>query len=729
MKTLGWQPQRFFGSGECCTWHTNQRVTNRMLCRTYQPSHQEKYIGAIMSNADAGTQELVAAEFGAGSARNFGESPGDPYQPGDHDRASSNEHDQYLPEVVFDGKVDHPHHTDDDLDYSDIDLQLPAAVVIPASREPPQSPPCAAAAGKPRSLLGRVADVLRGISSVLPGVQPQSSKRKQSAMQTAITNGISPAEARLQAQTPDSLSARLSGALSGILRTLTGQQKLGESRSLTMAGNSSPLQGRHSMPQVGKAHHLLVEQREVSATSMHSLGGRSSTGSAASRRRGFLVHPSSASTSEVGPRRLSSSEGRQRGFPLLVQHSSGSSHELPIHSIASSEGRHRGIALTVQHSSSSSSKRELPRGSVASSERRSRGTPIHVQYDDTSTVDEGYSEGVKDRRVVGSGANPQRGKAITVQHGNADTTDLHTCSRSLASSEKKRRGVCVDVQRSSGSTRATDAAVIAASHGSLSSSSRRHHALTVQRSTDSVRSAEHRTVGGLRSVSSAQGLNRRVLLNGDKGMPAMAGSIGSKQSGLTFRGLGSRVLVQKDGGNDGDLEKTKSVGSRPSTLGFWNSMSNREVQGSSLSVVDANYDTLARSVHSSRSSNMSSRNRCAVSIQNGNTARRAVLIVQHSHPSVAAQEMDPHWLKRSTTASSKAPSSTASRRSDIMQVGRTDSVTREDLRYQRSIEAAGSSAGSSTASSRRGRPLAVKRGLNQSRRNYGLLVQISTDSV
>ena len=623
---------------------------------------------------------------------------------------------------------------DDDSEDPPEDEVLPAAVVLgdTAAHSPSES----ARSMRP---LRAAASMLRSLAHALSG--DRTPTRQRSKLQTAIINGQSPADARAEAQRSGSIPARLTRVLSstssGLLSAASSLTSLLQLRrggsqgsgGLQISAHRSTLQGKHAVARSGRAHTLLVQQDSSlgGSITMHSLDS-----SAPSRgRRSLLVQPSSASASAD---RAMSRERR----PTFEQHAVDDTEHIEA-SMSSARVRNAGrrghSILAVQRSTDSTnsitgraasqhSGRDWlmqPGGHVQSAvgasnsgQKRRRGA-IYVQRSSASS---------SELAVGPAGGETPAHLAMHSPHDDA----AHLRGKAFGAGVPWRGRALLAVQHST----ATDGSNIAATASTASSARRRGALLSVQRSSDSVVSADSTVQGSAarrrpQLLVQQSDVERVASLQHSRSSASAAGS-------LDFWGFASRLM----GHQSQDIETSWSTSSASSRArGTW------LVQSRSESVTTADR---AASLGSQPSS-INSR-RSVTSVHSGRSAKRAVLIVQSSSPSTSGST--PHWLSRGQgapgsrrpqllqlarstsnlsaesgalrSASSSIASSSASRRTSLLQVSQSDSIAPAGSAAAHVITA-------KAGSLRRQRMLVAKPGMGRSRRNYGCLVQTSSDSV
>lgn len=637
--------------------------------------------------------------------------------------------------VAEDGQLESTNTLPAEEEFSD--KVLPAAVILDAagSRR--------AASGVPGHPVHTAASILRALARVLSGDSSASSPaRQRTTLQAAIINGQSPADAQGEAVRSRSLPVRVSRAVSsataglisaasslagGVLR-MRRTASHGESVAQVSA-HRSPLQGKQAMGGGARMRNVLVQQ----SSSVDASGSIGSTGSRASSRtwRSLLVQPSSAS--------VSADRGVSCSQPAFEQHVAADAEQLPPGSMhAQGSGRRRRTIVAVQRSADST-------GSIAGSiSSRQSGRAWLMQ-----------PNGDKDGAARTSSTGSQRRRAaIYVQRSSASSSGLsgdqssaslqgvateesapHLRGKIYGAGSPRRQRTVLAVQQST----ASDGRDVSAVPSSASAARRRGLVLDVQRSSDSVSSADASDAGSARRrpqlLVQQSEAERAAVLQHSRSSESAAGTLG-------FWDFASRLM----GYPSTDALETGSTMSSASSR----SRSALVVQSSSASVTAADR---AASIGSQPPS--TSGRRSVTSVHSGRSAKRAVLIVQSSSPSTS--DSSARWLSRGRgsssvsrssasggrrpqllqigrsasilssdsdllRAASSRASSVGSRRGDLVQVARSDSVTQADAAQARGLTAQG-------RRSHRQRPLVAKPGMGRSRRNYGFLVQTSSDSV
>jgi hypothetical protein len=651
-----------------------------------------------------------------------------------------------------------------DSEEDDSGAALAAAVIVPAPADPPYS----SEAPKRTGLRGGIASMLRSLSGRASSAK--SAEAPPSSLQMAITNGLSPAEAKMQAQQSRSVPSCALHAISTVLRSISNVVRAKpEMRSAPLATASplqrSPLQGAeaaqraHGTPaQIAAASRkasrkLQVEMRDTSANALDTLADMLHPAGSSGRTRGLLMQADSASSRSSGSLRSGS---RRRGAGIMMQHGGDDSHcDAPRQSsIASSAsgGRKRGLAvMTVQ--SSDARDALAPSASQSASGGRRRGVSVVSMH----SGDAEASAASPAVHLAGDGCR-RKIEVQAVQSGDAEDSSASPAIRA-ASGAGRRWGFMVGVQRSldePGHTSSADLQRGGSRASGISSGGRRRGASIVMQSYSeasdgaptgaagralSIGSSAVPRRGSLQLVREGSGATAGGPRRGRAGIvvqqdmsAAREGGIGSARSGGHRHGHAVEMQPSTDSvrladGEGASSDDADASGAKSSGSGLWgfasrlvsvpSSSASRKAssvlssigqllgQGSTAGAADTVAASKLQGPRASRTVTASAPQRDMQCVRDGRAhARRKILVVQSSSEQAAKQDMAHVQWLKRPMSAPPA--------GHVAAAPEGDAPSRQRSRYR--------SAGSASAA-RRAPPLALKRGMGGSRRNVGIVMQ------
>jgi hypothetical protein len=567
---------------------------------------------------------------------------------------------------------------------------LPVAVIF--DQEPQHEENGRSTGGRPSNVAQNMAELLRRASKALTNDTPGLASNC-SLLQGAIAQGQSPAEALLHAQQSQGLSSQASHAVSAVLKSLASSRSTAGPSPLHSIGSpvmSSPLQGKHLalVNRTGSSQGLKSRWSEGFARALGlSRGSKAgakdarradstaqgysiqAVGTSPSKRRratrGIWAMHSSDNGGVSGPH--SSSSNASRSWLLRLKSTPGQGPSKGVVRVGSGAKK----ALFIQPS-------EIENAGVGAAAGSIAHRNIQQQLQFTASPLQSRS------RVVGAGL-PSRGAQRTVQQGQPgeEARFARLNIQSSFQGEGHRRGANFAIQFRSNSVEAADLANLRAKSGSTTWK------------PDTMQSEVSSRNGGKRAplVMQASG--------SDYAGTQAPQSQASAASTLGFWAFASRLW-------DPPPPDMQPAPSTASSLGFWALGSQLfghhksvEVQPQASSAAHQKRARIQMQRQGSQGVNTGAAalniRPATPSVHGGRGAKRPVLIVQSGDPSAVEQS---YLLSRaSVSRRSSSSSSRASRRGDILQVGRSGSVIAAD---STSMQLSGSgSTGSSSRSRRR----------------------------
>jgi hypothetical protein len=510
---------------------------------------------------------------------------------------------------------------------------LPAALIL-------EHEPYHTEHDQPIHVAQNMADLLRMCSRALSKEAPGVPSHHSSLLQGAITNGQSPAEALLQAQQHHSPlqgrrydQASIGPSHTGRFQNLKSKLTEGLARALGLSHEDKAAKrhqgvrvpGSGSLAEENKISHGKgenIQRMETSAsTKLHATHGsfawRAKGSSPRAGKNRIIRATSSTANGSLSRGPMSIGSGKKKFIFIQPSPDAGSTS-------AESAADHRGIQRELQ----------------------GPGSPLQISS-----------------RIAGAG-QPRRGTQLaakmSVPVSQAPSTLFHAHSR-LQGSEALRRGGNLMVLGRSNSVEAADAAA--------------HH-------------TSSRHPSNMRPDTSRRSLRHAPLVIQASGLD-YAGSQGPESEASAASTLGFWAFASHLRG-DPQPHEAQPIPSTASSIGFWALASQLIGHHKSMGVLPQASSVVRRKgAHPQMQIQEQGSQRInagvptpnlrptTASVRSGRAAKRSVIVVQSSCPSEAEQTSQ-QSLSRKSSRSSTSGSSSASRRGDILQVGRSGSVIAAD---------------------------------------------------